>query len=109
MKFNSLEDLVNFIKNDIMKDDYERVLSFNFGEKEILVMVFENEIPIRVTYHKVYKEDGSVANEIFAEVCAELLRQDIGKGWLRELDDICSVLDDNQDIFKKLLKGESND
>ena len=40
MKFNSLEDLVNFIKNDIMKDDYERVLSFNFGEKEILVMVF---------------------------------------------------------------------
>lgn len=105
MRVDSLEELVNYIMNDIMKDEYDRYLTISFGKDEILIHVFESEIPLRIKYHQVYEEDNpTIQNRIFAEVCAELLRGDIGVGWLKELDEICEAINMNSHIFEKLLK-----
>lgn len=103
MKFETLTELIECIKNDIMKEDYERYLQMNFGDTEILMFVFENEIPIKIAYHKVYDEEGQ-KDIICAEVYAELLRTNIGRGWLQELDEICSTIDDNWELFKPLIR-----
>lgn len=107
MKFNCLEDLINYIMNDIMNDEYEKYLKISFGKEEILIFVFESEIPITISFHNIYyEEDDSLKSkkEIVAEVCAELLRTDIGKGCLQQLDNICTILEENSHIFEKLLK-----
>lgn len=109
MKINSLEQFVNYLKNNIMKNDYERHISMSFGDKEILIFVFETEIPIRVNIQKVYcEEDNRVIEKevVVAEVFAELLRVNIGKGWLTQLDTICSLIEEHSDIFVKLLREE---
>ena len=105
MKLDNLQELVNYIMNNIMKDEYDRYLTISFGKDEILIHVFESEIPLRIKYHQVYEEDNpAIQNRIFAEVCAELLRGDIGVGWLRELHEICEAINTNSHIFEKLLK-----
>ena len=87
--------------------DYDRYIKMSFGENDILMFVFENEIPIRIAYHQVWKEDAeNFSYEILAEVYSELLRTDIGKGWLKELDQICEIIEENSHIFEKLLKKE---
>lgn len=57
MKFNCLEDLINYILNDIMKNEYERYLKISFGTKQILIFVFETEIPIIISSHNVYHKE----------------------------------------------------
>lgn len=105
MKFNSLEELISYILNNIMKTNYERFLRMSFGQTEILMFVFENEIPIKISYHKVYDENNTESYyKILAEVYAELLKDNIGKGWLQELDEICTIIEENYKIFEKLLK-----
>ena len=105
MKFNSLEELINYIWNNIMDSNYDRYIKMSFGENDILMFVFENEIPIRIAYHQVWKEGAeNFSYEILAEVYSELLRTDIGKGWLKELDQICEIIEENSHIFEKLLK-----
>lgn len=105
MKFNNLEDLVNYITKNIMKDDNGAYLKIIFGDDEIIMEVFEMEIPIKISKQLVYFEnDEKPKNTVIAEVYAELLRENIGQGWLKELDDICSLIDINGHIFEKLLK-----
>lgn len=105
MRVDSLEELVNYIINDIMKDEYDRYLTISFGKEEIIMHVFESEIPIVIKYHEVYDNvNPSPYKKIFAEVYAELLRENIGTGWLKELDEICTAIEQNQKIFEKLLK-----
>lgn len=104
MEFNSLEELISYILNDIMKTDYERVLRMSFDDKGVLMFVFEMEIPIMISYHKIYDQNNELHDVILAEVYAELLRNNIGIGWLKELDEICTVIEQNRKIFEKLLK-----
>ena len=104
MKINSLEELISYILNDIMKTDYERVLRMSFDDKGVLMFVFEMEIPIMISYHQVYDQNNELRDVILAEVYAELLRNNIGIGWLKELDEICTVIEQNHKIFEKLLK-----
>lgn len=105
MKVNHLEDLINYIYYNVMEDDYDRYIKLVFGENEILIFVFESEIPIAVSYHRVYSADFKNSQEqICAEICAELLRSNIGKGYLKQLDDICNLIEENAHIFEKLLK-----
>lgn len=109
MRLKSLEELINYIKVNVLKEDYERQLSISFGNNEILIFVFETEIPIRVNIQKVYcEEDNKVIEKevVVAEVFAELLRVNIGKGWLTQLDTICSLIEEHSDIFVKLLREE---
>lgn len=105
MKFTNLEDLINYIYYDIMKEDYERVLRISFDKDAILMFVFEQEIPIIIRKCRVIVGD-KTEDRIFSEVYAELLNSDIGKGWLKTLDEICEVLDKNWYIFDKMMKGE---
>lgn len=103
-KCNSLEELVNYIMFEIMQEDYDRYLHIVFGQDEILMYVFENQIPIQIKYHEVYDDFKSKPyKKVLAEVYAELLRNNIGRGWLKELDDICVAIDENSHIFEKLL------
>lgn len=104
MEFNSLEELISYILNDIMKTDYERVLRMSFDDKGVLMFVFEMEIPIMISYHQVYDQNNELRDVILAEVYTELLRNNIGIGWLKELDEICTIIEQNQKIFEKLLK-----
>lgn len=104
MEFNSLEELISYILNGIMKTDYERVLRMSFDDKGVLMFVFEMEIPIMISYHQVYDQNNELRDVILAEVYAELLRNNIGIGWLKELDEICTVIEQNRKIFEKLLK-----
>ena len=105
MKVNHLEDLVNYIYYNVMEDDYDRYIKLVFCEKEILMFVFETEIPISIGYHRIYSSDlKSSEEQICAEICAELLRNNIGRGWLKQLDSICQLIEENAHIFEKLLK-----
>ena len=107
MRVNSLEELVNYIMNNIMKDEYERYLEFICGENEIIMYVFENRIPIKIYFEDVvFIEDGSTKNKLTAEIYVELCRCNIGRGWLKELDEICSIIEDNEHIFVKLMGKE---
>lgn len=106
MKFNNLEDLVNYITKNIMKDDNGAYLKIIFGDDEIIMEVFETEIPIRVHFEDVIFPDGSIRNKLIAEVYIELCRCNIGRGWLKELDEICSIIEDNEHIFIKLMGKE---
>ena len=105
MEIKNLEELIQHIMNNIMKDEYDRYLTISFGKEEIIMHVFESEIPIVIKYHEVYDSvNPSPYKKIFAEVYAELLRENIGTGWLKELDEICRTIDENSNIFEKLLK-----
>lgn len=108
MKVTSLENLLLYIKNDIMQDDYDRVINLVYGDNELILYVFEQEIPIKISIEQVYCDmDSPYARDmVMAEVYAELLRCNIGKGWLKELDEICTCIEENSEIFYKLLKGK---
>lgn len=107
MKFKTLEELLNCIMYDIMKSEYDRYLSISFGKTEILMFVFEQQIPIKISYHKTYDSSLKLSkNIILAEVNAELLRTNIGTGWLGQLDEICATIDNNSDVFKSLIRKE---
>ena len=104
MKCNSLEMLIRHIYYDIMKDSYDRYINISFGEDEAIMTVFENEIPIRIYFENVHFEDGSVHNQLIAEVYVELCRGNIGVGWLEELDKICRTIEENDRIFRILFE-----
>lgn len=106
MKFTNLEDLINYMMHDIMTEEYEQYLKIDFGEQQILMFVFEAEIPIVIRRQTVFVGN-KPEQRILAEVFAELLRTDIGTGWLSDLDKICQLIQDNDYIFDKLLKKEN--
>lgn len=104
MKCESLEMLIRYIYYDIMKSDYDRYITMTFGEEEIVMSVFETEIPIKISLQNIYYPDGNVRDKIIAEVYIELCRVNIGAGWLEELDKICHVIEENDMIFRKLFE-----
>ena len=106
MKFENFEQLIRHIYRNIMQDDYDRYLEIAYGEEEIIITVFENRIPIRVHFEDVIFPDGSIRNKLTAEIYIELCRCNIGRGWLKELDEICSIIEDNEHIFIKLMGKE---
>ena len=69
MKVNDLGELVLYIRDTLIKDDRDRIINMIFDEKEILLFVFENSIPIRIKRHKVYSEDFT---EQYYKIFAEL-------------------------------------
>ena len=105
MKCKNLEELIKHIYWDIMQDDYDRYIEIVFGETEVIMNVFENEVPIKIHFEDVYFENGVLCNKLTAELYTELCRCNIGIGWLKELDEICAVIEQNEEIFKTLLKG----
>ena len=104
MTFGSLEELLHYIYNELLKDDYERYLEFSLSDEEVFIMLFENRITLRDHFEDVYYEDGTIRNKLTAEVYVELCRNNIGVGWLKLLDEICTVIETNEEIFKTLLK-----
>ena len=109
MKFENLEMLIRHIYYGIMQDSYDRYIEMSFGGDEIIMTVFENEIPLKLHFEDVHYEDGTIHNKLTAEVYTELCRCNIGVGWLKELDEICRVLEENEHIFRVLFeKGSKN-
>ena len=107
MKCNNLEELIVYMKNEIMQDEYERILEMTFGDDCIIMYVFESEVPIRIDYNKVYDYNNSEPKQVLlAQLDSELLRHDIGKVWLQRLDEICTLIEDNSEIFEKLIRKE---
>lgn len=106
MEFRSLEELLHYIYNKLLRDDYERYLEFSLAEKEAIIILFENRIPLRVYFEEVYFEDGNKKNKLTAEVYVELCRNNIGVGWLRLLDEICEIIEANEHLFKTLFGKE---
>ena len=111
MKCASLELLIKYIWNEIMSDDYDRHIELSIGDTEAIMTVFENEIPIRIHFEDVhFVDDNTLRNKLTAEVYTELCRCDIGRGWLAELDEICCAIEENEEIFRRLLQeGEKKD
>lgn len=109
MIHKDLGKLIKYIYNNIMESEYDRILSMSFNEQCIYMFVFEQEIPIIIERKKVYvMGETEPRDRICAELCAELLRDNIGVGWLEELDKICQEIEENQEIFKSLLKRKEN-
>lgn len=105
MKCKSLEMLIREIYYGIMENDYERQINLILGDEEILMMVFESEIPIKIYFEDVYYENESKPrNKLTAEVCVELCKDNIGAGWLKELDEICTLIEENEHIFRILFE-----
>ena len=104
MKCQNLEMLIREIYYGIMQDSYDRHIEMNFDDDEVIMTVFENEIPLKIHFEDVYYEDGKIHNKLTAEVYTELCRCNISAGWLKELDDICRLIEENEHIFRILFE-----
>lgn len=102
----NLEELLNYIQNQIL-DENDDCMSLSFDKDSALLFVFEQEIPILISFQDVYDfgaESKQPEKRLCAELCAELLNTNIGQGYLEQLNSICKLIEDNNHIFKKLFK-----
>ena len=68
--------------------------------------VFENRLPITIKFEELTLLNGEKSEFLRAELCVELCTHNVGVYYLKKLDEICSVIESNESIFKRLLKGE---
>lgn len=103
----SLEELIKYIKKEILTDTHFDHLSIDFGEDNILIFVFENDIPIRISKTKVYYEEDPSLYDIvtYVELYTELFRySSISKVELEKILQIIDILEKNIEIFEIFLK-----
>lgn len=105
--FNSLEELLQHLLNEVLKYEEDRMIRMSFDGSSILMFVTDQEIPIHIGYHTVYSIDlQSSEQQIMATLYAELLKTDLSAGWFGCLEQICKIIDKNANLFVGLLKGD---
>ena len=107
--FETLADLINYIRHEILFDkkwDSNPVLKMSFENDCILMLVSDEEFPIRINIQGLVSEDSLIPQlMVRAELDIELCRNNIGEGWLANLDIICHLIDNNSKLFRPLLEN----
>lgn len=100
----SLEELLLSIKNLLPKED--NVVTFVLDEKVCFIEVFEIGVHIIIKYEDVYSAETLQKEKVItASLYAELNQEDLGPAYLRDVAAICELIEENGEIFKKLLSS----
>lgn len=102
-KFESFTDLINYIRHDMLPEEMN-IVNVSFDDHSIIMEFYEDNVPIIVEYHKIYDMLTGFEWKIEAELFIELVERNLTSTELAELGEICAVLNQNADIFARLIK-----
>ena len=104
MKVSNFEDLVKYIRNNILSKDYND-LQITFYEDAITFAVYEIfNVVVEISKDKLYDEDLIGFEEKYmVKFKPEFVNTDMTVSEIKEVSEICSFLEENIDIVVKML------
>ena len=110
--FETLADFINYVRHEILFDkkwDSNPLLRMSFENGCIFMFISDEEFPIQINIQEIIPEDSSIPHfMVRAELDVELCRNNIGEGWLADLDKICHLVNKNGNLFRPLLEKKIN-
>ena len=104
MGVSNFEDLVKYIRNNILSKDYND-LQVTFYEDTITFAIYEIfNVVVEVSKDKLYDEDLIGFEEKYmVKFKPEFVNTDMTVSEMKEVSEICSFLEENIDIVVKML------
>lgn len=104
MKVSNFEDLVKYIRNNILSKDYND-LQITFYEDAITFAIYEIfNVVVEISKDKLYDEDLIGFEEKYmVKFKPEFVNTDMTVSEMKEVSEICSFLEENIDIVVKML------
>ena len=104
MEVSNFEDLVKYIRNNILSKDYND-LQVTFYENAITFAIYEIfNVVVEVSKDKLYDEDLIGFEEKYmVKFKPEFVNTDMTVSEMKEVSEICSFLEENIDIVVKML------
>lgn len=104
MEVSNFEDLVKYIRNNILSKDYND-LQVTFYEDAITFAIYEIfNVVVEVSKDKLYEEDLIGFEEKYmVKFKPEFVNTDMTVSEMKEVSEICSFLEENIDIVVKML------
>lgn len=104
MKVSNFEDLVKYIRNNILSKDYND-LQITFYEDAITFAIYEIfNVVVEISKDKLYDEDLIGFEEKYmVKFKPEFVNTDMTVSEIKEVSEICSFLEENIDIIVKML------
>lgn len=104
MEVSNFEDLVKYIRNNILSKDYND-LQVTFYEDTITFAIYEIfNVVVEVSKDKLYDEDLIGFEEKYmVKFKPEFVNTDMTVSEMKEVSEICSFLEENIDIVVKML------
>ena len=104
MEVSNFEDLVKYIRNNILSKDYND-LQVTFYEDAITFAIYEIfNVVVEVSKDKLYDEDLIGFEEKYmVKFKPEFVNTDMTVSEMKEVSEICSFLEENIDIVVKML------
>lgn len=104
MKVSNFEDLVKYIRNNILSKDYND-LQITFYEDAVTFAIYEIfNVVVEVSKDKLYDEDLIGFEEKYmVKFKPEFVNTDMTVSEIKEVSEICSFLEENIDIVVKML------
>lgn len=105
MEVSNFEDLVKYIRNNILSKDYND-LQVTFYEDAITFAIYEIfNVVVEVSKDKLYDEDLIGFEEKYmVKFKPEFVNTDMTVSEMKEVSEICSFLEENIDIVTDLLE-----
>ena len=104
MEVSNFEDLVKYIRNNILSKDYND-LQVTFYEYAVTFAIYEIfNVVVEVSKDKLYDEDLIGFEEKYmVKFKPEFVNTDMTVSEMKEVSEICSFLEKNIDIVVKML------
>ena len=104
MEVSNFEDLVKYIRNNILSKDYND-LQVTFYEDAVTFAIYEIfNVVVEVSKDKLYDEDLIGFEEKYmVKFKPEFVNTDMTVSEIKEVSEICSFLEENIDIIVKML------
>ena len=104
MGVSNFEDLVKYIRNNILSKDYND-LQVTFYEDAVTFAVYEIfNVVVEISKDKLYDEDLIGFEEKYmVKFKPEFVNTDMTVSEMKEVSEICSFLEENIDIVVKML------
>lgn len=104
MEVSNFEDLVKYIRNNILSKDYND-LQVTFYEDAITFAIYEIfNVVVEISKDKLYDEDLIGFEEKYmVKFKPEFVNTDMTVSEMKEVSEICSFLEENIDIVVKML------
>lgn len=104
MEVSNFEDLVKYIRNNILSKDYND-LQVTFYEDAVTFAVYEIfNVVVEISKDKLYDEDLIGFEEKYmVKFKPEFVNTDMTVSEMKEVSEICSFLEENIDIVVKML------
>lgn len=101
-QFELFTDLINYIRKEMLPEQMN-IVNISFDDHSIIMEFYEDNIPIIIEYRKVYDLMTGAEWVLEAELFTELVQRNLTATELKELGKICALLNENANIFAKLI------